>query len=40
MIETIWELISTDCEMPIWMMKEELRMSREKICKILVEDLS
>jgi hypothetical protein len=36
MIETVWELISTD---HLWMMEEELEISRQTICRILVEDL-
>jgi hypothetical protein len=36
MIETVWELISTD---HLWMIDEELQTSRHTICRILVEDL-
>jgi hypothetical protein len=39
MIETVWELISNDCRMTLWVMEEEPEISGETINKILVEDL-
>jgi hypothetical protein len=39
MNETVRELTSTDCSMTLWMMEEELEISRETIRKILMEDL-
>jgi hypothetical protein len=38
-IETVCELIQTDCRMTLRMMEVELEISRETICKILMEDL-
>jgi hypothetical protein len=39
MIKTFWELISTDHQMTIQLMEEEIETNRETIRKILVEDL-
>jgi hypothetical protein len=39
MIETVRELISTDHRMTLRMMEEKLEISRETICKILMEHL-
>jgi hypothetical protein len=40
MIETVWKLISTDRRMTLRMMEDDLKISRETISKILVEDLT
>jgi hypothetical protein len=39
MVETVRKLISTDCQMTLQMMEEELKISKETIRKILMEDL-
>jgi hypothetical protein len=39
MIETVREIISTDRPMTLQVMERELKISRETICEILVEDL-
>jgi hypothetical protein len=39
MIETVQELISTDCQMTLKMMEEELEIGRETTGKILVQHL-
>jgi hypothetical protein len=39
MIKTVRELISSDRQIPLQMMEEELKISRKRICRILVEDL-
>jgi hypothetical protein len=36
---TVWELISTDRQMTLWMMEEELKNNKEAIHKIVVEDI-
>jgi hypothetical protein len=39
MIKTVRELISSDHQIPLQMMEEELKISRKTVYKILVKDL-
>jgi hypothetical protein len=39
MIETVWELLSTDCPTTLWMLEDKLKISREIIHRNLAEDL-